>query len=204
MHHKEATRKQREEHILRSLKRFDYLTRGQIQAIHDLKSDRNAQRVLKQMEDYVNILKDGENIYYLNSKGREIANCEKIRKSTGNIQHFIMRNHLYIACGCPQNWRNEIRIKSEGRTKKENIVCVADALFTKGDAYTIVEVDNTQKMKKNQLKIEKYRELKQRGTFGFMAPTFLWITTSEYRRKELLKLSHGLNTQVFLLSELTN
>lgn len=184
------------------MKRLDYLTRGQIQAIHDLKSDRNAQRVLKQMEEYVNVLKDGENIYYLNSKGREIVNCEKIRKSTGNIQHYIMRNHIYVAFNCPNTWRNEIRIKSVGPTKKDNVVCVADALFKKGDAYTIVEVDNTQTMKKNQAKIEKYRILKQRGSFGMMAPSFIWITTSEYRRKELLQLSHGLNTQVFILADL--
>lgn len=183
------------------MKKLDYLTRSQIQSIHNLKSDRNAQRVLKQMEKYVNVFRDGENVYYLNAAGRALVDCNKVRKSTGNVQHYIMRNHLYVAFNCPNTWQNEIRIKSEGLTKKDNVVCVADALFKKGDAYTIVEVDNTQKMRKNQTKIEKYRTLKQRGSFGMMAPSFIWITTTDYRREELLKLSQGLNTQVFTISD---
>lgn len=183
------------------MKRFDYLTRGQIQAIHGLKSDRNAQRVLKQMEEYLNVFRDGENVYYLNAAGRALVDCETIRKSTGNIQHYIMRNHLYVALGCPGTWRNEIRIKSEGKTKKERVICVADALFKNGDAYTIVEVDNTQTMKKNRAKIDCYRILKQRGSFGMIGPSFIWITTTDYRRKELLKLSQGLNTQVFTIAD---
>jgi len=153
------------------------------------------------MEDYVSVIRNGENIYYLNAAGRALVNCDKVRKSTGNVQHYIMRNYLYIAFHFPTTWRNEIRIKSEGLTKKDNVVCVADALFKNGDAYTIVEVDNTQTMKKNQAKIEKYRILKQRGSFGLMAPKFVWITTTDYRRQELLKLSKGLNVQVFTLAD---
>jgi hypothetical protein len=156
---------------------------------------------MKQMEQYVNVFRDGENIYYLNAEGRALVNCDKVRKSTGNVQHYIMRNHVYIAYGCPASWRNEIRIKSEGASKKDKVVCVADALFKQGDVYTVVEVDNTQTMKKNQAKIERYRTLKQRGSFGMLAPKFIWITTSEYRRNELLKLSEGLNVQVFTLAD---
>lgn len=183
------------------MKKLDYLTRSQIQAIHKLKSDRNAQRVLKQMEEYLNVIKAGENIYYLNAAGRALVNCDKVRKSTGNIQHYIMRNQIYIAYGCPESWRNEMRIRSEGTTKKDNVTCVADALFKQGDVFTIVEVDNTQTMKKNQTKIEKYRTLKKRGSFGMLAPKFVWITTSEHRRNELEKLSHGLSTEVFTLAD---
>jgi hypothetical protein len=183
------------------LKKLDYLTRSQTQAIHKLKSDRNAQRVIKQMEEYLNVIKAGENIYYLNAAGRALVNCDKVRKSTGNIQHYIMRNHIYIAYGCPESWRNEMRIRSEGAAKKDNVTCVADALFKQGDVFTIVEVDNTQTMKKNHAKIEKYRTLKQRGTFGILAPKFVWITTSEHRRNELEKLSPGLNVKVFTLAD---
>ena len=153
------------------------------------------------MEDYLSVIKDGENIYYLNSKGRALVNCDKVRKSTGNVQHYIMRNYLYITFDCPENWRNEIRIKSEGATKKDTVICVADALFKQGDVYTIIEVDNTQTMKKNRSKIEKYRILKQRGAFGMIAPKFVWITLTEYRRKELLKLCEGLSVQVFTVSD---
>lgn len=191
----------REETILRSLKRLDYLTRGQLQAIHNLKSDRNAQRVLKQMSDYLSVFRDGEHIYYLNSVGRALVNCDKIRKRTGNVQHYIMRNYLYIAFNCPASWRNEMRIRSEGKAKKETVVCIADALFKEGDRYVVVEVDNTQTMKRNQAKIERYRVLKQRGAFGMIAPKFVWITTTEHRRRELTKLCEGLNVQVFTIND---
>lgn len=201
MYHQERKRKKREEAILLSLKKLDYLTRGQIQRIHNLKSDRNAQRVLKQMEEYLSVMRNGENVYYLNTKGRALVNCDKVRKSTGNVQHYIMRNYIYIAFGCPTTWRNEIRVTSEGATKKDRVICVPDALFKQGDVYTVVEVDNTQTMKKNQAKIEKYRILKQRLAFGMIAPKFVWITTTEHRRQELIKLSDGLQTQVFTLAD---
>ncbi|MEH7374920.1 hypothetical protein [Neobacillus drentensis] len=183
------------------MKKLDYLTRGQIQKLHNLKSDRNAQRVLKQMEDYLSVMRNGENVYYLNAKGRAIVNCDKVRKSTGNVQHYIMRNYIYLAFGCPTTWRNEIRIINEGTTKKDRVICVPDALFKNGDVYTVVEVDNTQTMKKNHAKIEKYRILKQRLAFGMIAPKFVWITTTEHRRQELMKLSEGLQTQVFTLAD---
>jgi hypothetical protein len=183
------------------LKKLDYLTRGQLQRIHNLKSDRNAQRVLKQMEHYLSVFRSGENIYYLNAKGRALVNCDKVRKATGNVQHYIMRNYIYINYGCPSSWRNEIRITSEGATKKDRVICVPDALFKQGDQFVIIEVDNTQTMKKNQAKIERYRILKQRLAFGMIAPKFVWITTTEHRRKELIKLSDGLQTQVFTLAD---
>jgi hypothetical protein len=183
------------------LKKLDYLTRSQIQRIHNLKSDRNAQRVLKQMEEYLSVMRNGENVYYLNAKGRALVNCDKVRKSTGNVQHYIMRNYIYIAVGCPTSWRNEIRVISEGATKKDRVICVPDALYKLGDQFVIIEVDNTQTMKKNQAKIEKYRILKQRLAFGMIAPKFVWITTTEHRRKELLKLSEGLQMQVFTLAD---
>jgi len=194
-------RRKREEAILLSLKKLDYLTRTQIQEIHQLKSDRNAQRVLKQMEEYLHVIRNGENIYYLNAKGRELVNCDKVRKSTGNIDHYIMRNYLYLMCGCPKSWENEIRFKSVGNTKKDTVVCVADAYFKHGDAFIIVEVDNTQKMNKNKVKIEKYKTLKERGTFGPLIPNFIWITTTEYRRKELLALNKGLAVQVYTIAD---
>ena len=41
-----VNREQREENILLSLKTLDYLTRSQLQVLHDLGSVRNASRVL--------------------------------------------------------------------------------------------------------------------------------------------------------------
>lgn len=153
------------------------------------------------MEEYISVIRNGEYIYYLNAKGRELVNCDKIRKSTGNIEHYIMRNYIYIMCHCPDSWKNEIRFKSIGNTKKDTVICVADAYFKHGDAYVLVEVDNTQKMNKNKIKIQNYKTLKERGAFGSMIPNFIWITTTEYRRKELIKLCEGLSAHIYTLSD---
>lgn len=170
--------------------------------IHNLKSDRNAQRVLKAMEEYLNVIKEGENIYYLNSKGRETVNCDKVRKKTSTVEHYLMRNYLYIALGCPHEWRNEVEIISI--KQKDKLIVRSDALIKKGDFYTVIEVDNAQKMTENLKKIDRYRVLKDRGAFGILAPKYVWITRTEYRKQELLKACQGMNVEVYLLSDFKN
>ena len=174
---------------------LDYLTRKQLQQLHDLKSDRNAQRILKEMEKYLSSFYDGQNIYYLNKEGRERVNCEVIRKKTNNVNHYLMRNDVYIGYGCPNNWENEIRIRS--LSKNGNITAVCDARFEANKAAHIVEIDNTQTMKKNRTKVEKYRRLIERNVFGGM-PKLIWVTTTKYRQETLLELCEGLDVQIFL------
>lgn len=59
-------KEQRQMNILSKLSLVDYLTRSQIQFINDLGGrDRNAQKNLKDMSDYISHFRDGENIYYL-------------------------------------------------------------------------------------------------------------------------------------------
>lgn len=186
---------ERQDRILLSLKKLNFLTRSQLQRMHNLKSDRNAQRVLKNMENYLNVFRDGQNIYYLNKKGRERVESDKIIKKTHNVNHYIMRNELYIQFGQPKTWRNEIRIINQNNHGK--LIVVADALFEANNQTYIIEVDNTQSMKNNRTKIEKYRRLIERNAFGGM-PFMIWITTTEYRRKKLLELCDGLNIKVFL------
>lgn len=172
-----------------------------MQIIHGLKSDRNARRILTQMIDKVNVKKDGKCIYYLNSKGREIVGCQKVRKGTGNVEHYIMRNTLYIAYGMPDTWKNEMKITSKGLTKKDTVTNIADALFKYQNTFHIVEVDNTQTMAKNRMKMEKYRLLISREAFGKVPPVFIWITTTELKKKQLQELCEGLTSQIFLASE---
>lgn len=167
--------------------------------MHGLKSNRNAQRVLKQMEDLVNVAKDGENVYYLNANGRAVVGCDKVRKATNNLRHYIMRNYVYIAYNCPATWRNEIRIKN-GSTKKDTVVCVADALFKRNNSYHIVEVDNTQTMANNRLKMDKYRTLVERGAFNGK-PMFIWVTLTELRRTQLTELCKGFDVRVYTLAD---
>src|SRR5690625_343054 len=186
---------QRKENILLSLKKHDYLTIKQLQKLHDLKSDRNAYRVMKQLDPYLNHFYEGQNIYYLNSKGREVVSSEKVRKKITNVDHYLMRNDLYIELGCPGTWKNEIKIIS--RSKKGDVTVVSDAHFTNSNRHSIVEIDNTQKMNKNRVKIDNYRRLIERNAFGGM-PELIWVTSTEYRKRKLLELCDGLDVKVFL------
>lgn len=191
-------RKNREEQIMLSLKRFDYLTRYQLQVMHDLKSERNAQRVLKQMEDYLNVMRAEKNIYYLNKKGRDCVDCSKVRKKTQNVTHYLMRNDLYIHYNLPKNWRNEIRITSKQESGR--IIIIADAHFTHEKQHHLVEIDNTQTMKKNRQKIDKYRRLVERNVFKGV-PKLIWVTSSSYRQGKLIELCEGLDVVVYLSTD---
>ncbi|WP_306453842.1 replication-relaxation family protein [Bacillus sp. 7884-1] len=192
---KEIARQQREERILLSLKKLDYLSRSQLQTLHGLGSARNASRVLKNMEQYISSFRDSENIYYLNKEGRERVNCQKVFKKTMQARHVLMRNDLYIACGQPATWKNEMKLEVKGR-----VSVIADALFIRERRYHIVEVDHTQKMGKNRTKVERYRKLIDLGVFE-KQPLFLWVTMTEYRRKQLLSLCEGLDVKVFTIRD---
>lgn len=163
--------------------------------MHDLKSDRNAYRVLQSISDYVNYFYQGERVYYLNEKGRKYVDSDVVRMKITTAQHYIMRNDLYIHLGQPKTWRNEIRISSgEGR---HEIKVVADAHIVENNKHTVIEIDHTQSMSKNRVKVRKYRDLIQRGTFKQL-PKMIWVTTSEYRRELLYELCEGLDVKVYL------
>jgi hypothetical protein len=184
---------QREENILLSLKKLHYLSRSQLQKLHKLGSDRNAQRVLKNMSDYISSFKDHEYIYYLNKEGRERVNSKKTLKKTIQARHFIMRNDLYLDYDSPTSWKNEVKL---GIKEDKSTLVVCDAVFQIGKQYHVVEVDHTQKMIKNKSKMERYKKLIKYRYFE-ITPKFIWITTTEYRRKQLLEICKGLNVKVY-------
>ncbi len=176
-----------------SLKKLDYLSRSQLQVLHNLKGKRNANRVLSNMSQYLSSFRHGkENVYYLNSKGRDIVSCEKVRKKTQNIEHFIMRNQLYMAVGRPSTWENEIKVKIKGN----NLICDAKFLIDKKPVF--VEVDNEQSMQQNRVKITKYREISQINSNFYI----MWITKTDYRKKKLIELCEGLNNQVYSMNDI--
>ncbi|WP_233269596.1 replication-relaxation family protein [Alteribacillus sp. YIM 98480] len=175
-----------------SLRRLDYLTRAQIQRIHNLKSDRNANRVLNSMSDYLCSFRHGlQKVYYLNKNGRERIGAEVVRKRTTNVQHFLLRNQLYIMMGCPSSWENEIRV-TLGNT---SIVC--DAKFDYQNIPCFVEVDCSQSMQKNEQKIEKYRTFYQNERFNL-----IWITELQSRHPKLERLCEGLSAAVYTAGQI--
>ncbi|PEI87275.1 hypothetical protein CN679_22635 [Bacillus pseudomycoides] len=70
-----------------SLKKLGFLSRKQIQVLHDLGGDRNASRVMKDLEEYVSSFRDSEKVYYLNKEGRE--------RIGSNRGHHIILGKLY-------------------------------------------------------------------------------------------------------------
>ena len=148
------------------------------------------------MSEYLHSFRDGETIYYLSKEGRERIDCQKVIKKTTTAQHYIMRNALYIGFQCPETWKNELKMTVKGLA---TVIC--DATFIYGDQRYIIEVDHTQKMTANRVKIQKYRKLIDAGVFGNTPPKFVWMTMTEYRRKQLQKLCEGLDVQIFIISE---
>ncbi|WP_102271324.1 replication-relaxation family protein [Cytobacillus massiliigabonensis] len=186
-----VAKEQRQENILLSLKKLGFLSRSQIQRLHRLGGDRNANRILSDMSDYLNTVRLGENIYYLNATGRERVGASKVLKKTHQITHHLMRNSLYLAHGCPSTWKSEVKL-----AVKNEVTVIADAIFTMAGRYYICEVDNAQKMNENRAKLAKYRRLFELGVFE-RSPKFIWITTTEYRRKQLAKICEGFDARIY-------
>ncbi|WP_436580469.1 replication-relaxation family protein [Heyndrickxia oleronia] len=154
---------------------------------------RNAQRVLKDLSNYVSSFTDDKkNVYYLNSNGRERVQAEKVRKKTAMVTHYLMRNDLYITVGCPVSWRNEVEISIN------NVSLIADAAYISDKLHHFIEVDNKQSMSNNIQKIKKYKKL---STYN---PKFvlIWVTTTPYRKKKLESLSQGLKFKIYLWEDL--
>lgn len=190
---------QRQQGILLSLKTLHYLNRDQIMRLHSLSSSRNTNRVLANMKQYLSSIKEGkETIYYLSKEGREMVGCERIRKKTPQVQHFIMRNQFYIFAHCPNEWKIEQKIGGQ-------IVC--DAAFKQSGKWHFLEVDNNATMTANKKKIEKYKKLYESKVFqnhkayGYF-PLLLWVTTNDYRQKKLLELCSEIPCNVFTIDDI--
>lgn len=181
------------EEILLSLKKCDYLSREQLQKMHRLGQDRNAQRILSNMNEFIShFTEDRKKIYYLNAAGREMVQAEKVRKKTPLVNHYLMRNDLFIAKGRPSTWENEVKISVN------DISLIADAAFIFNKLHQFIEIDYKQSMSKNIQKINKYKKL---YTYN---PQFvlIWVTTTAYRKKRIVDLCKELKCQVYLWDDI--
>jgi hypothetical protein len=162
--------------------------------MHRLGTDRNARRVLNEMSDYLSYLRLDEKVYYLNAEGRARVNCNKVRKKSVQVQHYLMRNDLYLKYGQPSTWKNEVKIGF-----KETGFVIADSFYEKDKSYYLIEIDHTQKMTKNRAKIEKYKKIVEVANFSIQ---LVWLTTTEYRRKQLQELCEGLDVQILTINDI--
>jgi Replication-relaxation len=191
-----ALHQQRTENILLSLKKLDYLNRYQLQVMHNLKSPRNANRIINGLSEYISSFRFGlEKIYYLNKAGRERVQCTKIRKKTPNVQHYLLRNQFYIFKKYPATWENEIKLMAD----KYSLICDAEYREFYNGKRCFVEIDISQPMAVNKAKIDKYRKIKELTGADF---NLIWVTELESRRHKLMRMCEGLPGKVYTLNDI--
>lgn len=134
---------------------------------------------------------DGERIYYLNAHGRERVNATVIKKKTNHALHTVLANDVYMFMRYPSTWKAEVKI-----TVPDVCSIIADAVFKRNGIYHIVEIDRMQTMKENKRKIDIYRQIVSLDVFE-RPPVFIWLTGTDYRQKELKRLLHGLQCEVY-------
>ena len=192
-------RLEREEAILYSLKKLDLLSRSQLQRIHSLGGSRNASRVMKQLEPYVNTFMDKEAVYYLNKAGRERVGSDKVISKANPYVHTLLRNDVYCHYR-PRAWQNEYEIKVDSHH------IISDAVFMINGKHYLLEVDNQQKMIENKNKLECYyrfmkSEIWQKGNKGEF-PFILFYTLSDYRKSQLQEYNPGIPLTVLTRKDL--
>ncbi len=176
----------RYEQIQSSLVSLTYATRAQLQAVNDLGGERNARRILLDMErmGYIKSVRLDKKIYYVDT-----------RLKRNEIQHTLMRNDLYIKMGMPKDWAKEKPIRSNGE-----ILLIPDAMFTKRNEYHFVEIDNMQAMRINYDKIKKYKELSKMMFRQYKHhPTLIFYTLSDSRKNKIKSCCNKNGVKVVIL-----
>ena len=185
---------ERIESLLITIDRLGMATVEHLRNCHDLKSQRNAYTVLKQLEPYTNTTYlHRKKIFYLNKKGREMIGSEKEIDKNRNMKHMLLRNDVYLALNKPITWEVEkvlefeknanmskldVIIKGLNVTDKKKIQ--ADAFFTRNGYTYYVEVDNLMSMMENHKKIVNYGEFMAKDK---TARLLIFTHTLERKRK---------------------
>ncbi|MCD5324808.1 MULTISPECIES: replication-relaxation family protein [Pontibacillus] len=202
---KHLQRMEREEKILSNLDKLGIATRKQLQVINNLGGDRNANRILANMEDDGSIksLRMDQKIYYVAHKGKEKIGSGKALKDKAHLAHTLMRNDLYIYLGTPKGWKNEASV--DFPYNGEETTLVSDASFIKNHNHHFIEIDNTQTMKTNREKIDRYRVLFNLIKENYDSiPVLIWYTVSSRRQNALEDYCNQLkiNSKVLSLKDL--
>lgn len=182
-----------------------------LQAVHDLKSYRNACRVVKQLKPYIHeTYHEREKVIYLNKTGRELIGSEKEVKNNFLIAHTLLRNEAYLHFNCPLDWKTECPLETsqEGLSQFQIQVqgikpiykkkVVADAVFNRNGYLHIVEIDNARKMTDNKKKIELYREMMPK----WKNPILYIFTHTVDRQRKFEAWLKGVKAEVKLFKEI--
>ncbi len=174
-----------------------YSTREQLQAIEQLGGERNARRILLEMEQkkLINSVRYDKKIYYLSNKGSDRIGKGGVNLKRSWIQHTLMRNDLFILLEQPSDWKKEFPVKRNGET-----YLIPDAMFKQHEIYHFVEIDNTQTMKTNLEKIKKYKDLFKDIEKQFKhKPVLIWYSLSPIRKEKLRDVckKSGINFKIY-------
>lgn len=184
------------------MRRLGFLTRSQLQRIHQLGKTRNTNRILSEIDDYVIHHREGyDTVYYLSKLGREYVQAKRQLRKNQFVGHILMRNEWFIYAGMPSHWKNEVKIGDATETR------ICDTLYEENGFLKILEVDRLQKMSENRVKAQSYYGMYKRGAatrkLGYF-PTVVWLTCTELRRKQLKGICNelGLPSEVYTLEDI--
>lgn len=165
-----------------------------LQHIHDLKSYRNACRVIKQLDPFIHeTFFEKEKVVYLNKAGREMIGSTKEVKRNSLMEHTLLCNEAYLYFNCPIDWKTEHRIESKEAVPTFGIHfmglspakkrIVSDASFSRNGYLYLIEIDNTRSMNDNRKKIEAYSQVLQ-DIRKSVAPILCIFTTNLERKRK--------------------
>ncbi|MCM3736468.1 replication-relaxation family protein [Bacillus cytotoxicus] len=192
--------------ILTSIRKLKFATRRHLMAIHDMGGIRNANRILKDMSQYVNYtMYKKEHVYYLNKKGRELFDDTEKIVPTSRLAHSLMRNEAWLYLFCPDDWQIEMPIRYKINDKKKTII--PDVKFIDDDdgILNAVEIDRTQMMNVNSEKMNRYSELTMyyKNKYNGKVPIIHFFTVTEYRKKTLeqFAMKYGVYVKTYVVPE---
>lgn len=175
--------------------------------IHDLKSYRNAARIVStQLKPYLNeTFHEREKVFYLNKDGRSFIGSEKEPQKPTFIAHTLLRNEVYIHFNCPSDWKNEYTLEASIKPPSQleafmgsnikfadKLKVITDAMFTRNGYVHFIEVDHKRDMIDNKKKIDKYAEILPLKRKDYeQVPILYFFTTTETRKKKFQELLKG-------------
>lgn len=180
-------RQERLESLLMTIDTLGMCKIKHLQQIHDLKSYRNACRVVKQLSPYIHeTFHNKEKVIYLNKDGRDLIGSRKEVKKNSLIEHTLLANEAYLYFRCPLDWKREYTLEEEtkitglklGGLQLAKKKVIADAAFSKNGYLHLIEIDNIRDMADNRKKIEMYLSL-----LWPSQKLFIFTTTEDRKRK---------------------
>ena len=185
-----------------------------LQQIHDLKSYRNACRVIKQLDPFIHeTFFDKEKVVYLNKAGRQLIGSTKEVKRNSLMEHTLLCNEAYLHFNCPLDWKTEYRIESKevvpifgiqfmGLSPAKKRI-VSDASFNRNGYLHLIEIDNSRSMIENRKKIDAYADVMKDLRKSTAPILYIFTTNIERKRKfDLWLKEKNIHGQVKTFSEI--